>query len=67
MLAGNSKMREGRGWAKRSRGQKPLLRRRILLDFLDICGMNILSITDILRLIKELELWGLLTLKRRQK
>jgi hypothetical protein len=44
MLAGNSKMREGRGWVKRSRGSKPLLRQRISLDFLGFYSMNILSI-----------------------
>jgi len=37
-------MRRGGGGATRSRGLKPLLRQRILLDFLDICGMNILLI-----------------------
>ena len=44
MLAEYSKMRGGGGGTSRSRGSKPLLRKRILLDFLDICGMNILSI-----------------------
>ena len=44
MLAEHSKISEGRGRTKRSRGSKPLLRKRILLDFLVICAMNISSI-----------------------
>jgi len=57
MLAIASKRQKGEDGAARSRGLKPLLRKLILLDFSDICSMNILLFTNILKLIKELELW----------
>jgi hypothetical protein len=63
MLAKYSKISEGRGWAKRSRGLKPLLRRRILLDFSGICGMNILSIKHKLEFLTNTKLRRIILLR----
>jgi hypothetical protein len=55
---------EGRGRAERSRGLKPLLRKRILLDFSCFRAINTLSTRRILRFLKYLEFKELLALKR---
>jgi hypothetical protein len=49
----SAKISKGEAGSKRSRGLKPLLREKISLDFFDVCGINLLSIQSILRLIKD--------------
>lgn len=63
MLAKYSKISEGRRGATRSRGVKPLLRKRILLDFLGICGMNILSIKHKLEFLTNTKLRRIILLR----
>ena len=50
--------------AKRSRGFKPLLRKKILLEFFHFCGINIVLIQSILRFINYIEFKKLLALKK---
>jgi hypothetical protein len=63
MLAGYSKMREGGGGATRSRGLKPLLRKRIVLDFFYHCVMNMLSIKHKLEFLTNTKLRRIILLR----
>lgn len=63
MLAEHSKISEGGGRAKRSRGLKPLLRKRIVLDFFYHCVMNMLSIKHKLEFLTSTKLRRIILLR----
>jgi hypothetical protein len=59
-----SKISKGVVGAAHNRGFKPLLRKKILLEFFHFCGINIVLIQSILRFINYIEFKKTFSLKK---